>query len=44
MPENFLFVALAYGAIWVVLIIYLASMGSRLGKMEKQVDLLKDKK
>ena len=44
MPEHFAYVASAYAAIWVVLIIYLASMGSRLGKIEKQLGLLKDKK
>ncbi|KKL25722.1 hypothetical protein LCGC14_2402480, partial [marine sediment metagenome] len=42
MPDNFSYVAAAYAAIWVVLIIYLASMGSRIGKIEKKIDLLKN--
>lgn len=44
MPKNFVYVAAAYGAIWVVLLIYLLVLGSRLTKVEQQLSLLKTKK
>ena len=44
MPKNFGFVAAAYMAIWVVLIVYLFVMGNRVSKVQQQISLLKDKK
>ncbi len=44
MPKGFIYVVGAYAIIWVVLTVYLASMGSRVGKIEKQIDLLKNNK
>jgi len=41
MPKNFIYVASAYGAIWVALIIYLIMLGGRLTKVEQQLSLLK---
>ncbi|TET54324.1 MAG: CcmD family protein [Actinobacteria bacterium] len=44
MPESFVYVASAYGAIWLVLLIYMIIIGTRVGKVEKQIELLKGKK
>lgn len=43
MPENFVYVASAYAAIWVVLLIYMIVIGTRVTKVEKQIKLLKGK-
>ncbi len=43
MPENFVYVASAYGAIWLVLLIYMIIIGTRVGKVEQQIKLLKGK-
>ncbi len=44
MPKHFAYVAAAYAAIWVVLIVYLMFLGSRLTKIERQINLFKTKK
>lgn len=44
MPKNFVYVASAYGAIWMILLIYLLILGSRLTKVEQQISLLRAKK
>lgn len=44
MPKNFVFVVAAYMAIWIVLLVYLLSVGNRVTKLQQQINLLKDKK
>ncbi len=44
MPKYFAYVAVVYSVIWVVLLVYLFSIGSRLSKAEQQIAVMNDKK